>query len=49
MRTSSKTAAVVVTALTLLPLLPTPSAQAGVASAAPGRAYVNVWPWDGER
>ncbi|TMR92615.1 RICIN domain-containing protein [Nonomuraea basaltis] len=41
MRTSSKTAAVVVTALTVLSLPPTASAQAAVASAGPGRAYVN--------
>ncbi|RVX45944.1 ricin-type beta-trefoil lectin protein [Nonomuraea polychroma] len=41
MRTSSTTAAVVVTALTVLSLPPTASAQAAVASAGPGRAYVN--------
>ncbi|MEV0149869.1 MULTISPECIES: hypothetical protein [unclassified Nonomuraea] len=41
MRASSKTAAVVVTALTVLSLPAAASAQAAVASAAPGRAYVN--------
>ncbi|MEQ4717542.1 RICIN domain-containing protein [Nonomuraea sp. B19D2] len=41
MRTSSKSAAVVMTALTLLSLTPTASAQATVAAAGPGRAYVN--------
>ncbi|MFI6744491.1 RICIN domain-containing protein [Nonomuraea sp. NPDC050451] len=41
MRTSSKIAAVVVTAVTLLSLPPTGSAQAAVASAGSGQAYVN--------
>ncbi|GAA3610878.1 hypothetical protein GCM10022419_114850 [Nonomuraea rosea] len=41
MRRSSKTAAVVVSAVTVLSLLPAVPAQAAVVSAGPGRAYVN--------